>query len=83
MGTKVSSGLRVARGVRSVEVRVEHGDSEAPSVEERRELEHGVEVAQEWQGEEDNLAAGAAVAMLFLSGHCRRQSGVGERCGFR
>jgi len=67
--------LRVARGVRSVEVRVEDGDSEAMSVEDRRELEHGVQVALEWQGEEDDLAAvGAAVAMLFLSGHCRRQS---------
>jgi hypothetical protein len=33
-------------------------------------------VALEWQGEEDDLAAaGAAVAMLVLSGHCRRQSG--------
>ena len=65
--TKASSGWR--------EARVEDGDAEAPRVEERRELEHRVEVAMERQGEEDDAAAVAAVAVLLSSGHGRRQSG--------
>ena len=61
METKASSGWRKAR--------VEDGDAEAPRVEERRELEHRVEVAMERQGEEDDAAAVATVAVLLSSGH--------------
>nr|CAB3452457.1 unnamed protein product [Digitaria exilis] len=57
----------VARRVGGVEVRVEDGDVEPPGVEDRGELEHGGDVALEWQREEDD--ASAAAAMLCLIGH--------------
>ncbi|PVH64425.1 hypothetical protein PAHAL_2G265100 [Panicum hallii] len=50
--------FRVPRGVGRVEFRVEHGDAEAPHVEEHRELEHRGGGAPRQEGEQHNAAAG-------------------------
>ena len=54
--------LRVARGVRGVEVGVEDGDGEAAGAEDAGEPEHGVDVALVREREQEDVALASALA---------------------